>query len=447
MNIAIITAYNKTYKTISDITYQTITRYAHKYNHTAHRYTLDHTDKPHWEKPKLIRSMFQFWHKWCLWIDADAFINNQHYDIKELCDERYDLIISKDFNGLNSGVMLWQNTEASRAFLAKVIELKSTTEHPWQEQHAIVTLLASGEPALRVKHVPQALLNAYDYNLYGLAGHEGHYLRESFAIHFPGIIYSYTVRRTCEILNAHCGLMLHTPEYLDWLMAKDGNWHKQDVLDDIVKQSGENLEGDCLHEHMNVNSRPGSLKNKQLNLISAANNSYNALEIGFNAGHSALLMLLANPRLKLICFDDMRHKYSHKCFKYLKYLFRERIELVEGHSNVTVPAYHSTSKQNYDLVHIDGSHDPVEAQADLTNTYPLLKLFGTLIWDDVQCSQLNGIIEANVRGGRVIEHLAHPTHLYPHRIFFKPIAIPPEGHKCEGNPMGYFANQQDKSKE
>ena len=438
MNIAIITAYNQRYKTLSDITYQTISRYAKKYHHTIHRFTVDHTDKPHWEKLKLIRSMFEFWHKWCLWIDADAFINNHDFDIRDLCDNDYDLIISKDFNGLNSGVMLWQNTENSRNFLARVKSLEVSTDHPDQEQHAIINLIETEPHSIRVKYVPQAILNAYDYSLYDLPNHEGHYLKTSFAIHFPGIIYPFTIRRTCEILNKHCSLKLCSTEYHEWLLATDSNWHKQKVLDEIVKKSGEIIEGDCIHEHQNINSRPTALKNKQLNLISAARNASNALEIGFNAGHSALLMLLANPDLKLTCFDDLSHKYSQKCFDYLKYNFRDRITLVAGNSTDTVPKHNSTTPSEYDLIHIDGSHVPEIAEADLANTYPRLQQFGTLIWDDVQCPKLNHIIQLNVNGGRLIEHQVYPTLLYPHRIFFKPIAIPPEGHNCQGHPMRYF---------
>ncbi len=94
-----------------------------------------------------------------------------------------------------------------------------------------------------------------------------------------------------------------------------------------------------------------------------------------------------------------------------------------------------------DLLLVDGSHEKEAANADLNNCYPLLRLFGTLIWDDIQCPQLNEIIEHNKRNGAIREHRVYPTSLYPHKVLFKPIGIPPEGHNCSGHPMRIFANQ------
>jgi len=441
MRLQIITAYNKQYKTLSDITYQTLITYSKKHSIECQRHYLqDLPYPPHWHKINLIRNAFSNQNQFVMWIDADAFINNHDIDIREYIDKEYDLIISEDFNGLNSGVMIWQDTPRSRAFLQDIWNKRHTTDHEFQEQHAITTLLAEGNQ-LKIKKVEQHILNAYDYNLYGLK-HDGHYNKNSLIIHFPGITYPYAIRRTCEIMNQHASLNLVSEQHLAWINYTQDNWHKFELLDEIVKQSGELIEGDCTHQHHNILIKPEELKPKQLNIISAAIKATEALEIGFNAGHSALLMLLANPNLKLKCFDTCEHKYTKKCYYYLKLLFGSRIEMIVGNSTTTIPAYHTDHPSStYDLIHIDGSHALADAEADLMNCYPLLNLLGTLIWDDVQCEHLNNLIEHNRVNGRLIEYKIHPTPLYPHRIFCKPIGIPPEGHNCQGHPMRHFANK------
>ena len=439
MNLEIVTAYDDAYKTISDITYKTVHKYGRKHAIQTTRHHLPSLGyPPHWHKIKIIRLALDSKRDWVMWMDADAHINNQEYDIKKLINNQSDLTISEDFNGINSGVMIWRNTLKTREFLKAVWEEKDQTKHEFEEQHAITKLLQKGAD-ITVNKVPQRILNAYDYNLYGTQ-HHGHYDRQSFAIHFPGITYPYTIRRTCEVLNENTNLNLVNKEHLEWLYQSGDSWHKFDILDDIVKASGEKLEGDCLHEHLNIDKKPTELIPKQLNLISAAIKATEAMEIGFNAGHSALFMLLANPQLHLKCFDNLSHKYTLKCYQYLKYHFRTRIEMIAGDSNQTVTEYHKTApSKTYDLIHIDGSHEEKTAQSDLTNSYQLLESFGTLIWDDVHCPRLNDLIEQNAKMGRLKEYTVHQTTMYPHRLYFKPIGIPPEGHNCTGHPMRIFA--------
>ena len=63
----------------------------------------------------------------------------------------------------------------------------------------------------------------------------------------------------------------------------------------ICKEIGEQVEGNCFTEHLNVDNHINELIYKQLNHFSLGQNAYNIMEIGFNAGHSSLLYLLSNP--------------------------------------------------------------------------------------------------------------------------------------------------------
>ena len=66
---------------------------------------------------------------------------------------------------------------------------------------------------------------------------------------------------------------------------------------------------------MTNGQRIPQLFTKQMNLYKSAMEAKNILEIGFNAGHSCLLFLLANPESKITIFDICEHKYAKPCFE------------------------------------------------------------------------------------------------------------------------------------
>ncbi len=80
-------------------------------------------------------------------------------------------------------------------------------------------------------------------------------------------------------------------------------------------------------------------------------------EIGFNAGHSTMLMLMSNPTAIVQSFDNGRHAYSGKAFQYLKEQFpNRRLDIEWGDSAKTVPLLHAR--------HPDRKFDVVVAPAD-----------------------------------------------------------------------------------
>ena len=52
---------------------------------------------------------------------------------------------------------------------------------------------------------------------------------------------------------------------------------------------------------------------KQRNLFALAQEAQKVLEVGFNAGHSVGLMLLAHERLQVTAFDLAEHRYTKGC--------------------------------------------------------------------------------------------------------------------------------------
>jgi predicted O-methyltransferase YrrM len=107
-------------------------------------------------------------------------------------------------------------------------------------------------------------------------------------------------------------------------------------------------------------------------------NIKNVLEIGFNSGFSALLMLISNPNIHLTCYDIGLHKYTLPCYLKLKELFPDRINIVIGDSTIML----KENNNIYDLIHIDGSHKTEDAESDIRNSFRLSKHGTILIMDD-----------------------------------------------------------------
>ncbi len=86
-------------------------------------------------------------------------------------------------------------------------------------------------------------------------------------------------------------------------------------------------------------------------------NIEHAVEVGVNAGHSLLIMLLANPHVRIDAFDLCEFRYVRPCVEYLNTHFNNRVTLVEGDSATTFCAPGFNPGHKYDLLHIDGSHE------------------------------------------------------------------------------------------
>jgi len=154
-----------------------------------------------------------------------------------------------------------------------------------------------------------------------------------------------------------------------------------DNIQMIVEATGEPIEGniftadksfeelECFHE-------------KQRNLMSIAVCCNEIVEIGFNAGHSALMMLLSNPLCTLTCVDICEHKYTEPCFEYLASQFPERIKLIKGRSYSGPPP---------DLYHIDGCHEWKVANIDFYTCLGNSKDRTVIIFDDTHIRHLRDL--------------------------------------------------------
>lgn len=153
-------------------------------------------------------------------------------------------------------------------------------------------------------------------------------------------------------------------------------------------------------------------------------------EIGFNAGHSAALWLLANPRAEVLMFDLWAHDYAPLAEYFLRSKLSERFGLsnvsrrfriIKGSSLITVPAFFSAfPSEKCDLLSVDGGHSHAVAVADISNMRELRnRRFHVLVVDDTNCQQrycVDAAIAEHERRGTVtvISRIAERHHLNHH---------------------------------
>lgn len=136
-----------------------------------------------------------------------------------------------------------------------------------------------------------------------------------------------------------------------------------------------------------------SLLQKRENLLSLAKNAQHILEIGFCAGHSALLFLLANPTSKLTIVDPAEFKHARHCASYLKRMFPGRVVFIQGYSTEVL---HTLPKNQFDFIHLDGGKDKT-IQTDLDLLKPLVTRDHVICIDDTQNAGVNKEVQHRIK--------------------------------------------------
>ena len=117
------------------------------------------------------------------------------------------------------------------------------------------------------------------------------------------------------------------------------------------------------------------------------------LEVGFNAGHSAAMMLSVFPHLQTRSFDIFGHEYARPKFALLEErVGRGRASLTCGDSRVTLPSAgvgSATLEGLADVVRIDGGHTLEVAAADLLNGRRLAKPRALVLLDDCTFAEVH----------------------------------------------------------
>ena len=209
---------------------------------------------------------------------------------------------------------------------------------------------------------------------------------------------------------------------------KSKNSEIQIYLDDlktIILNSNSNLEGNCFYHHQSLNLYP-DLYSKQLNLFWCGKKATTHIcEIGFNAGHSTMLMLLGRDTstIKFTIFDIGHHKYTKPSLEYIKSKFEYvNFDYIEGDSTSIMPVWINNNNDSigiYDIVHVDGGHSEHCIKNDMINADILLKVNGILIIDDTNHDVINNNVDLYISTKNYIEVKLFQSYGYPHRIIKK----------------------------
>ena len=399
-----------------------------------------------------------------VWIDADILITNMDIKIETFIERYpgYDQITGSDWKMQNTGVWIIKNTDFSKRFLKEVwnnvYDEKSDPKERYMnwEQGSVINLMDRNildcKSKIKVTHPEE--MNSYWFNYF-----PGH-----FVLHFAGVrdeLQSlikeyYPERLDTDTDQSYKDRMIYLAgpvrEYLDRKLQHDkyhermGVIHSMDAdlrkihvvsideyvdvinkaqhhFDELIKIVKRNIHSESEFEgnyfYNDQTFKKSDDINKQINLFSVGKieTNKNIFEIGFNAGHSALLFLLAHPTSKIHCFDKCEHRYTKPCFEYLSRHFPGRLELIIGQSLEQLPIYKKLHPELIaDVVHIDGDNELSNCNGDFFHCLCFVNFKNILIFNNVNLPWVKMLWDGYIRD----LHLKDSTrHFYPtnsHRI-------------------------------
>ena len=196
--------------------------------------TIPSTDlegrEPAWGKIPFLRKLIRLdRYQWIMWMDMDAFFMRFDLPVHQLISDKGDLIITKDWHGINTGVFFMRSCPYSTFLLSQMWSVPEHFWEPWYEQSALMALL--GSPAKRrtkstkivpgtagglfvnekldpekynttlhqqhIVYLPQREMNAYGEE-FGMLRPNSTYHEGDRIVHFPGCQFYTTCRTTME---------------------------------------------------------------------------------------------------------------------------------------------------------------------------------------------------------------------------------------------------------
>ncbi|MGE4218320.1 MAG: class I SAM-dependent methyltransferase [Alphaproteobacteria bacterium] len=168
-------------------------------------------------------------------------------------------------------------------------------------------------------------------------------------------------------------------------------------LNEIILATGAPLEGNLFYFQgaTDLADCPDPARaHKRRNLYRAIQGKHRFLEVGFNAGHSALLALSAAPDLTYLGVDIASNPYTRLCAALMSHWFGDRFLFVAGDSREMLPAIWLQGGRGFDLIHVDGGHGAGTCLADLVNAVHVAEPAGAhLLLDDTGHAPIRALYE------------------------------------------------------
>ena len=336
----------------------------HGYDFVMAEESLDPSRPPAWSKIQLLSKLMGGGggYKWIFWTDADSLIMNFAVSVEDLIDDRYNLIISQDFNAINSGEFLIKNCEWSKKLLADIYSHTEVINHPWWENQALILELQNKQEYRdRVKILPQRLINSYARDVIGNIP-SALYQNGDFIIHFA------SARKDLQrLIQRYSQRVVNDPNVF--------------TLDYYLKVYGFQL---CpVHSNVNEGFMTPQQQEQFTDCLKMHPSIHAIMEVGLNGGHSAENFFRSCPDIrKFVSFDINLHPYVVPAVEYLHRKHKDHFVFVPGDSLVTVPEYKTKfPTETFDLIYIDGGHSYECCFNDIVNASHLAHP-NTILWVD-----------------------------------------------------------------
>ncbi len=175
------------------------------------------------------------------------------------------------------------------------------------------------------------------------------------------------------------------------VLAEEEAWTFEQIallhdISQVLFEKGELVEGNYCFTNdkvptpfMPIDPRRAAKRNL---LREFCKNKIFVLEIGFNAGHSSLLVLSSNSITRILAIDIEEHIYSKDCSSILEKAYPERFNVMWGDSRILLWSLDSKLISEIDLVHIDGGHSIDIFSNDLNWCIKNVSIGTTLFVDD-----------------------------------------------------------------
>ena len=333
-----------------------------------------------------------------LYLDTDILVKDAINKVFDVCTEDFLYVVEEgvideaeywgkslfgdeknnyeDKTAFTSGILLFNNCEKIKNLFEEINKDMETRYHSFYDQPFIV-------------------YNAFKYNLHNNKVLKSLVVNNDYNIHSDKVVHHFPGGPGCY--HKKIVLMENFLTNLKNFFIEDNINKAKQYIDEyllpIINNCGEKLEGNIFMLHHTTEYTDIFLnKAKNISNLVLNKNVKNVMEIGFNSGFSALLMLLTNPSISLNCFDLGEHKYTLPCFQKLKETFGDRINITLGDSRETL----QNENGLYDLIHIDGGHSTDVAESDIINSYRLSKQGTLLIMDDYDFHNLHRLWDSYI---------------------------------------------------
>ena len=185
------------------------------------------------------------------------------------------------------------------------------------------------------------------------------------------------------------------------------NEHVKNITN-ILEKIGERIEGNLMCDIEPSNWIIEGNINKIRNLQYLCKNKKKITEIGVNACHSLLIMLLENPTADYLLFDLNNHKYTEPTIDYVRKSFpNATIKIIYGNSVNTIGEYIAKNQDElntYDLCHLDGGHTEDIFSVDYENMKKIMRKDSCVVFDDYNYEEIKNFIGKKLQQNEIKEH-------------------------------------------